>query len=278
MWVIAMFIVDKQIKEFCKEKKLIIDNYNEDNVGAISYDLRVESVIESNNDEDGKEFSSYELYPHQTVFVSTMEIIEIPDDYIGIVAEKNSVMRQGLMIAAPYYQPGHKTKCFIRVTNISSEIITISKGKKIAQILFEQLADKPETTYSQDKNASFNDEMKFKGLGNYESEYKRELKKIQKAEENLDDKVNNIYANVLTFMSIIAAIFSLLTINFEAFRTQEFSRINILSLNLSMAFIISVLMGLILFFLNRKRKKSVYILYAIFVIALLAVNIILCTI
>lgn len=79
-------------------------------------------------------------------------------------------------------------------------------------------------------------------------------------------------------MSIIAAIFSLLTINFEAYRTQEFSRINILSLNLSRAFIISVLMGLILFFLNKKRKGFVYILYAIFVIALLVVNIILCTI
>lgn len=275
--MITMFIVDKQIKHLCNEKKLIIENYDEENVGAISYDLRVESIIVPNGGEERKEYSSFELYPQQTIFVSTMETIHIPDDYVGIVTEKNSVMRQGLITAAPYYQPGHKTKCFIRVTNISSEIITISKGKKIAQILFEKLAAKPDITYSQDQKASFNNELKFMGFGYYENEYKKELKKIQKAEENLDDKVNNIYANVLTFMSIIAAIFSLLTINFEAFRTQEFSRINILSLNLSMAFIISVLMGLILFFLNRKRKKSVYIVYAIFVIALLAVNIILCT-
>lgn len=272
-----MFIVDKQIKQLCNEKKLIIENYDEENVGAISYDLRVESIIVPDGGDERKEYSSFELYPQQTIFVSTMETIHIPDDYVGIVTEKNSVMRQGLITAAPYYQPGHKTKCFIRVTNISSEIITISKGKKIAQILFEKLAAKPDITYSQDQKASFNNELKFMGFGHYENEYKKELKKIQKAEENLDDKVNNIYANVLTFMSIIAAIFSLLTINFEAFRTQEFSRINILSLNLSMAFIISVLMGLILFFLNRKRKKSVYIVYAIFVIALLAVNIILCT-
>lgn len=275
--MITMFIVDKQIKQLCNEKKLIIENYDEENVGAISYDLRVESIIVPNGGDERKEYSSFELYPQQTIFVSTMETIHIPDDYVGMVTEKNSVMRQGLITAAPYYQPGHKTKCFIRVTNISSEIITISKGKKIAQILFEKLAAKPDITYSQDQKASFNNELKFMGFGHYENEYKKELKKIQKAEENLDDKVNNIYANVLTFMSIIAAIFSLLTINFEAFRTQEFSRINILSLNLSMAFIISVLMGLILFFLNRKRKKSVYIVYAIFVIALLAVNIILCT-
>ena len=130
-----MFIVDKQIKEMCKQKKLIIDNYNEANVGPISYDLRIESIIQPNNDEN-TELSSFELYPQQTVFVSTMETIHIPDEYVGIVTEKNSVMRQGLMIAAPYYQPGHKTKCFIRVTNISSEIITISKRKKKTQKLF----------------------------------------------------------------------------------------------------------------------------------------------
>ena len=271
-----MFIVDKQIKQMCEQKKLIIDNYNEDNIGAISYDLRIESIIESYGEGNNKEHSSFELYPHQTVFVSTMETIHIPEKYVGIVTEKNSVMRQGLMVAAPYYQPGHKTKCFIRVTNISSEIITVHKGKKIAQILFDELKTVPEVPYSRSTDASFNNELSFKGLSNYESEYRKELKKIKEAEESLDEKANNIYANVLTFMSIIAAIFSLLTINFEAFSNQAFSKLNILSLNLSMAFIISVLMGLILFFVNKKRKKRVYIIYAVLVIALLIVNLLIC--
>lgn len=271
-----MFIVDKQIKQMCSQHKLIIDNYNENNVGAISYDLRVESIIEPNGENNNTEHTSFELYPQQTVFVSTMETIEIPEQYVGIVTEKNSVMRQGLMVAAPYYQPGHKTKCFIRVTNISSEIITIHKGKEIAQILFDELNAIPDIPYNRDTSASFNNEFSFKGLGNYESEYKKELKKIQKAEADLDEKANNIYANVLTFMSIIAAIFSLVTINFEAYSNQEFTKLNILSLNLSMAFIISVLIGLILFFVNKKRSTAVYVIYAIFVIALLAANIFIC--
>lgn len=272
-----MFIVDKQIKQMCTQNMLIIDNYIEENVGAISYDLRVESIIESYGEGDNKEYSSFELYPNHTVFVSTMETIHVPNRYVGIVTEKNSVMRQGLMIAAPYYQPGHKTKCFIRVTNISSEIITVNKGKKIAQILFDKLAETPQIPYSSDADASFNNELSFKGLGNYESEYKKELKKITAVKESLDEKANNIYANVLTFMSIIAAIFSLITINFEAFSNQDFSRLNILSLNLSMAFIISVLVGLILFFVNKKRKTWVYVIYVILVIALLIVNIWICT-
>lgn len=276
-----MFIVDSQIKKMCGEGKLIVKNYSADNVGTISYDLRIESIIFSASDKaENTEYTSFELYPQQTVFVSTMEVVCIPDNYIGIVSEKNSVMRQGLMTAAPYYQPGHTTKCYIRVTNLSSDIITLHSGKEIAQILFCELSDVPEVPYNHNESASYNDEMKFKGLGNYESEYKKELKKIEKTGNDLDNKVSNIYANVLTFMSIIAAIFSLLTINFEAYRSgaESFSRLNVFSLNLSMAFIISVLMGIILFFINTKKKWYVYLLYAIFVLVLLALNIYFCAV
>lgn len=173
-----MFIVDKQIKEQCSQNKLIVENYREDNVGAVSYDLTVAEIIV--NGENQEILNSCELQPNQTVFVATLETIQIPENYIGMVSEKNSVMREGLVVAAPIYQPGHRTKCFLRVTNVSSDLIIISKGKKIAQILFERLADTPEITYSQNPTASFNDEISFKGFGNYESEYKKEIKKIKK--------------------------------------------------------------------------------------------------
>ncbi len=276
--VYNLFIVDKKIRTMCENGELIIENYSPENIGAISYDLTVQNILVSNDADDIEPRKSFELSPHQTVFVETLETIHVPDNFVGIVTEKNSVMRQGLVVSAPYYQPGHKTRCFIRVTNISSDIITISKGKKIAQILFDELSEKPEKTYSQRADTSYNNEMTYTGFGRYEDEYKKELKKIKKAEENLEEKTNNIYANVLTFMGIISAIFSILTINFEAFSNQEFSKLNILSLNLSMAFIISVLMGIILFFINKKRKTWVYVLFAVFVIALLAVNLCICSV
>ena len=39
-----MFIIDKQIKEMCEQRKLIAENYNSDNVGSVSYDLTVEYI------------------------------------------------------------------------------------------------------------------------------------------------------------------------------------------------------------------------------------------
>lgn len=271
-----MFIVDKQIAEKCSNKELIAENYDETNVGAISYDLTLDEVIVNTTEHDS--YNGYVVEPNQTVFVSTKEIVRIPDNYLGIVSEKNSVMREGLVVSAPIYQPGHRTRCFLRVINISSNEITISKGKKIAQILFYQLDNIPNTTYSNRQDASFNDEIKFRGLGNYESEYKKEIKIIEKAEKDLEDKANTIYANVLTFMGIIATIFTLITINFEAFKSQNFSKIEILSLNLTIAFAISVLMGIILIFINKKRKWWTYLIFALVTVGLLLVNIFLCTI
>lgn len=270
-----MFLVDKEIKEMCKSNLLIINNYNEKNVGAVSYDLTIEDIIMPG--ETHTAIKSYELAPQETIFVSTLEIIKIPNNFLGIVSEKNSVMREGLMIAAPYYQPGHQTKCFIRVTNLSGNIITLSSGKSIAQILFDKLDSEPEKPYSKNAKASYNNEFAYRGFGKYADIYQKEIKSIvKKAEDSIDEKANSIYANVLTFMGIIAAIFTIITINFEAFTKQEFSKINILSINLSLAFVISVLMGIILIFFNKKRAWWTYVIFAVIAVTLLVTNILIC--
>lgn len=161
-----MYIVDKQIKELCSQNKLIIENYNPNNVGAVSYDLTINHIVLF--DEESKSFKNNEscsLYPNKTVFVCTSETLSIPNNFIGIITEKTSVMREGLLVSAPNYQPGICSKCFIRVTNISENIITIEKGKKIAQIMFDTLSDVPDIPYNKQANASFNDEYEYLGKG-----------------------------------------------------------------------------------------------------------------
>lgn len=269
-----MFIVDKQIKEMCNQGKLIVENYNPDNVGAISYDLAVDYI--RTYDENKKEYlneTSYELYPNKTVFICTEETLKIPENMIGVVKEKNSIMREGLVVDGPCYQPGHKTKCFLRVTNISEHIITIKSGKKIAQIMFDILSGIPDIPYNKQEKASFNDEYQYLGYGKYKKEYSKEIRKINKANDDLDNKIQSIYSNVLVFMGIIAAIFTIVTINFEAFKDKLMTTTGVLSLNLSMAFITSFLVGIISLFTVKKKKWYFYLIYSLLVIALFIANI-----
>ena len=132
---------------------------------------------------------------------------------MGRIGEKNSRMRQGLWVSGPHYFPGHKTYIYLRVQNLTADTIKIKKEDKIAQIFFEQLTEEPENAYSDQQNASFKEEDQYRGMGRYADEYEERIGKIHKASEDLDEKIDHIYANILTLMGIFVSVFSLITIN-----------------------------------------------------------------
>ena len=205
-----MILVDKDILNLVHSKKLIVENFKKENLGGVSYDLTLDKIVGLEDDESNQ-VSEYELSPGEAVFVKTQEMLYIPENILGRIAQKNSRMRMGLYVDGPHYHPGHKTYAYLRVQNLSSNCITIKRDDKIAQIFFEELNSKPTKLYGEVNNA-FADEVNFKGLSSYKTEYIKHIKKIEKVKENIEDKETQIYANVLTLMGIIAAVFSLITI------------------------------------------------------------------
>ncbi|MDY2697943.1 MAG: hypothetical protein SOV61_00090, partial [Lachnospiraceae bacterium] len=73
------------------------------------------------------------MRPGEVVFVKTKEKISMPTDLMGRIGEKNSRMRQGLIVAGPHYYPGHCTYLYLRVQNATAGTIKIKKGDVIAQ-------------------------------------------------------------------------------------------------------------------------------------------------
>ena len=166
-----MILIDKRIKELVNEGKLIVTNYKPENLGGVSYDLTIDSIIAE--DDIANE---YVLKPKEFVIAKTNEELYIPDNIIGKIEEKNSLLRLGLFVSGPVYQPGHRTYSFLRVYNMSNSEIKLQKDFKIAQIFFEELSGVPDETYDKKANASFNNENKYLIYGKYDNEYK----KIQK--------------------------------------------------------------------------------------------------
>ena len=108
-----MILVDKNIKALSAEGKLIKEAYTEENVNSISYDLTLGSFADKTETEK-------KLIPGATVIIKTKEELCIPDNITGRVGEKNSLLRMGLKVDGPQYQPGHTTYAFLRVQNISA--------------------------------------------------------------------------------------------------------------------------------------------------------------
>lgn len=185
-----MILVDKDIKQYVKERQLILSGYLEENLNGISYDLTLDAVC----DKEGNEKLQYEIKPGEVVFIRTAEKLRIPDNILGRIAEKNSRMRQGLKVDGPHYQPGHVTYAFLRVQNISSEIIVLTQGMRIAQIIFEELTQVPEVPYSTQSGAAFQDEVRYKGLGNYKEDYEKQTRKVmERTREDIEGISQKIY-------------------------------------------------------------------------------------
>lgn len=256
-----MILVDKEIKR--RADDIFQAGYFESNVTAISYDLHIEGIISEEALTD-----NYVLRPGELVFIKTKEKIRMPDDLMGRIGEKNSRMRQGLVVAGPHYFPGHSTYLYLRVQNITSGTIKLKKGDNIAQIFFEQLIDNPERDYKSQPNASFNDEDDYRGLARYKNQYEERMEKINDADKELDEKIKNIYANIVTMMGVFVSVFSLVMINFSNIAnnmTKEF----IVPMNISLGIVITLFIGMLLIFINKANNKLFLAAYILVIIALI---------
>lgn len=257
-----MILVDKDIKK--RADAIFADGcYDESNVTAISYDLHIQGIIDN-----GELTESYVLRPNEVVFVKTMEKIHMPNDLMGRIGEKNSRMRQGLCVAGPHYYPGHTTYMYLRIQNITASTIKIKKHDKIAQIFFEELSGEPEKNYEQQVNASFNDEEQYRGLSKYKDEYEKRMDKLKDTNRDLDERINHLYANILTIMGIFVSVFSLITVNFTSISKNHLSKEYIVPMNLSLGIVLALFMGLILLFVNKEVNKKLFVTYVAMMIVL----------
>ncbi len=258
-----MVLTDKDIRSLCEQKEMpLIMGFQEENLGAVSYDLTIKNILTS----DKLTQTNYNLAPGEYVYVEMQEGLNMSDDLIGRIEEKNSRMRMGMVVSGPTYQPGHKTAIFLRVQNISSNIIVLHASMNIAQIVFEKLTQKPEYTYADRKDTAYNNEFDYTGYSSYESEYAKDIKKISKIQDSLEDKEVQIYGNILTFMGILMGIFSIITLNFEAFAKTKMTMNFIIAMNLTITLAIEFLMGIILIFINKNMTRKKLITYIVCVI------------
>lgn len=216
----------------------VIEGAKAESVGPVSYDLTTKAFF-IDADSYSKGVESTVLKPGDSTFVASEEVISLPADYACRVLLKNSRIRQGLRLDAPLYFPGHKTRVYFRVTNVSSAEIALTKDPGLAQITFEQLDAATELTYQ----GTFNDEISFRGMGDYESLYEKDIKKIQKTTEDFGEIEKRIYGKVMAIMAIIAAVFTLVNVNIKLASDADVLRI--VAINLATVGSFSLLAGLI---------------------------------
>lgn len=161
-----MYLVDYKIKELIKEGYGIIEGYDEASLGAISYDMHIAEVCDINGNPIEHEDSEFIFEPRKISMVKLREKIKVPPNGIIKIESRNSILRLGLDIEAPTYQPGHESYCFIRVRNVSGDTVRIKKEEPIAQAYFGHLSFIPEHLYGSAGHNRYQNECDYKPMTN----------------------------------------------------------------------------------------------------------------
>lgn len=243
-----MLLTDRDIAQLIRDSQLI-ENADNGNITNIGYDLTAEYFAAG-----GEKVDTVSLMPGESVFVGAKENIRMPANLAARIALKNSRIRQGLALTAPIYQPGHHTKVFFRLTNMTGDEIILLKGQKYATILFEQLTGDAEHPY----DGAFSEELDFNGLAQYQDIYNAQIKKIEKKTEDLKSMERNIYSNVLVILTVFVALFSFLTTNITL-ATQSADAAQFLLYNCVMLGCVGFLVALLGNFVGTAKNKAIWL-------------------
>lgn len=231
----------------------IIENPEPMNFGKISYDLRVEKIIVDPKGLNKEEKDNFILAPGGTVFVATIEDINMPLDMIGIVTQRNSIIRNGLSIDAPIYHPGHHTKIFLRVTNISDDDINIQYSQGIASIMFAKLSEEVDPY-----KGKFTNEFDYIGVGDFSKNIPQSIK-VNKKIDSIENMEKTLYEKVIALLTVFVGIFSLINLNVN-FLANSKSLMTMLIYNMISIGGIGIMVGFVSFIVNKKSKVSWIIL------------------
>jgi dUTP pyrophosphatase len=94
--------------------------------------------IRAHSDDAGLDLFGLEevtLSPREGKVTRTGIAIALPKGYVGLVADRSSMAKKGIKTAGGVIDAGYRGEIHIVLWNISSEIVTLKAGERIAQLL-----------------------------------------------------------------------------------------------------------------------------------------------
>lgn len=106
-------------------------------LGPASYDIRLDEAVE--------------ILANDFVLCSSLEYFSMPDDVLGVVHDKSTLVRQGICVQNTIIDPGWCGYLTLELTNHrrgSEAYKHIAAGTPIAQIVFHLLDETTEAPYA----------------------------------------------------------------------------------------------------------------------------------
>lgn len=165
----------------------LIENFNIERLQSVSYDVSISNVIRKFKDEfrtiylDDKDdidnlFKEesinvgYKLRPNEFVLVRLNEKFNMPDDLAGHIRPRTTFNKLGLIITSQHINPSYSGYLQIGIKNETPNVIVLTPGSKIGQVIFEKLDGEVsgDKLYINQADSKYQDEDEFVGSKVYD--------------------------------------------------------------------------------------------------------------
>ncbi len=156
-----MILSDTSINKMISAGELKISPFNESQIQAASYDIRLGNTfsivkdtptgiisIDSEIEYTTLECDTYLLLPGQFVLATTMEYFSLSENLTAFVEGRSSLGRMGLFVQnAGWVDPGFEGEVTLELYNANRHAIELKAGRRIGQLVFSKTLDPATNPY-----------------------------------------------------------------------------------------------------------------------------------
>ncbi|MDE1762424.1 MAG: hypothetical protein KGH59_04910 [Candidatus Micrarchaeota archaeon] len=141
-----MFLSDKEIRGLIGNG-LGIEPYNEAQLTPNGYDLSIEVLDKNGNP---IESTSYNIKPDELVKVKSVETLNIPNGYMGLMLLRSRYTRQGLIGMFGVVDSGFNGKILASIKNLGSEDVGMKLKEGVIHLILARMSSGSEVPYGTD--------------------------------------------------------------------------------------------------------------------------------
>jgi len=140
-----MILTDKKIEEACRNGDIMIDPFDERQVQAATYDLRVGAQGATTSSKkliDIKGNGFILLQPGDFGVITVLEEIRLSPQYVGRFGLRSKYARKGLIATTgPQIDPGYQGRLIVGITNLTPRPISLPYKDDFVSIEFHRLEE-----------------------------------------------------------------------------------------------------------------------------------------
>ncbi|WP_393971874.1 dCTP deaminase [Oxyplasma meridianum] len=134
---------DRKLMDLVDRGMIISENFSKDSLTPNGYDLRIDLIRLPGMDD----LAEAEIPPMTFFHVSTLEFINMPGDAIGEIWIRSTYARKGLIASFGAVDSGFHGNLTLSFFNASQSYIALTRGERIAQIIFHSTDQEVEKKY-----------------------------------------------------------------------------------------------------------------------------------